>query len=319
VSTLVLAAHGSVDPRSSATTHAVIAQIRALRPGLDIRPAFCEKSSPSLSDALVAVAEEGRPGAVVTPLLLSDAYHARIDIPGVIAESQSRLRGLHVRQAGVLGEDPRLLRVVRERLARLDVTESDDGLGVLVVAVGSTDDAANAQTATVATALAEGTRWAGAAAAFATGPFHPDKPTVAEAAERLSAAGASRLVIAPWFVAPGFLTDRVATYAHCAGIPMAETLGPHRLVAETVLERFDEAAWWLRNEGTHGVSSSNSGGRLPDRGRSRQHNQPPSSSMVPNFRGAATPEMRWAPTTRLAGRNLAGQARRRPEDTRNDR
>jgi sirohydrochlorin ferrochelatase len=242
VTTLVLTAHGSRDPRSSATTYAVINQIRQSRPGLDVRAAFCEQTSPSLPDALSAVADDGRRDAVVVPLLLANAYHARVDIPGLIAESGPRLRGLQVRQAGVLGEDPRLLRVLAEQLARQGVSRLDGRLGVLVVAVGSTDDAANAQTSAVAATLLDGTRWAGVAAAFATGPFNSGKPTVAEAAERLRADGATRLVIAPWFLASGFLTDRVAGYARTAGIPMAPPLGAHRLVATTVLDRFDLAA-----------------------------------------------------------------------------
>jgi sirohydrochlorin ferrochelatase len=53
--------------------------------------------------------------------------------------------------------------------------------------------------------------------------------------------GATRLIIAPWFLAHGRITDRVAEYARTHGIPMAAPLGPHRLVADTVLDRFDEA------------------------------------------------------------------------------
>lgn len=47
--------------------------------------------------------------------------------------------------------------------------------------------------------------------------------------------------IASWFLAPWVLTDRVHTYAHGAGIPMTAPLGAHHLVAETVLDRFDQA------------------------------------------------------------------------------
>jgi len=234
VTTLVLTAHGSTDPRSSATTHAVVSQLRRMRPHLDVRAAFCEQNSPRLGDVLSDLAREKERAAVVTPLLLANAYHARVDIPGLIADSGVRLR---VRQADVLGEDDRLVRVLRERLARLGVSRRDSGLGVLVAAVGSTDAAVNAQTATVAPALAAATRWAGAVTAFATGPH----PSVAQAAEQLRARGAARLVLVPWFLAPGRITDRVADFARSAGIPMAPPLGAHRLVAATVLDRFDQA------------------------------------------------------------------------------
>lgn len=53
--------------------------------------------------------------------------------------------------------------------------------------------------------------------------------------------GATHLAIAPWFLAHGRITDRVAAYARDTGIPMAEPLGAHRLVAATVLDRVEEA------------------------------------------------------------------------------
>jgi sirohydrochlorin ferrochelatase len=225
VTTLVLAAHGSADPRSATNARAVVNQIRYMRPGLRVRVAFCELNTPRLADVLTR-------DAVVTPFLLADAYHARTDIPQQIASC-----GVAVRQADVLGEDERLVSVLHERLAELGVSTLDPRLGVVVVAIGSTHAAAKARTAQVARTAMAGTRWAGATTAFATG----SGPSVAQAANRLRRRGARRVVIAPWFLAPGRLTDRVAKYAAAAGIPMAAPLGAHRLVAETVLDRFDEA------------------------------------------------------------------------------
>jgi sirohydrochlorin ferrochelatase len=195
-----------------------------MRPGLDVQVAFCELNAPRLVDVLA-------PGAVVIPFLLADAYHARIDIPRQIARC-----GVGVRQADVLGEDDRLVSVLHERLAELRVHRLDAELGVLVVAIGSSHAAANARTARVARKLAAGTRWA-AATAFATG----SGPSPVQAANLLRRRGARYLVIAPWFLAPGRLTDRVRKYAATEGIPMAAPLGAHRLVAETVLDRFDDA------------------------------------------------------------------------------
>ncbi|MGV0794588.1 sirohydrochlorin chelatase [Mycolicibacterium sp. XJ1819] len=224
--TLVLTAHGSVDPRSAAVTHAVAGRIRRLRPWLDVRPAFLEKASPSLRDVLAGLPGRG----VVVPFLLADAYHARIDLPSVIEAS-----GADVQQAGVLGQDRALLSVLRQRLAESGVSPDDDGLGVLVVAVGSSSATANAHTGAVAEALHTGTRWVSTEVAFATGPY----PGVDDAAQLLRAKGARRVVIAPWFLAHGRITDRIADYAAAHGIPMAEPLGSHNLVAATVLDRFD--------------------------------------------------------------------------------
>jgi sirohydrochlorin ferrochelatase len=228
VVTLILTAHGSADPRSSETAFAIADQIRESRPGLDVRPAFCEQTAPTLRDVLAQT--PGR--AVVTPLLLANAHHARVDIPSSIGAA-----GARVRQADVLGEDPRLIAVMRERLTQAGVSPDDRGVGVIVVAVGSSWQAANARTADVAPALARGTDWAAATTALATGP----KPSLASAVARLRRFGAARVVIAPWFLAHGRITDRVAAFARDNCLAMAEPLGAHPLVAETVLERFDRA------------------------------------------------------------------------------
>ncbi len=223
---LVLTAHGSRDPRSAANARAVAGLVRRRRPGLDVRVAFCELNCPRLSDVLT-------PGAVVTPLLLADAYHARIDMPRQIANAGIA----DVRQADVLGEDDRLISVLREMLYNIGLSEHNTDLGVVVVAIGSTHAAANARTARVATKLAADTCWAGATTAFATG----SGPSLTDAAGDLRRRGARRLVVAPWFLAPGRVTDRVRHFACDAGATMAAPLGAHQLVADTVLDRFDQA------------------------------------------------------------------------------
>lgn len=225
---LILTAHGSADPRSSATTHAVAEQIRRLRPWLDVRVAFCERSEPNLRDVITDL---DRP-ALVTPLLLASAYHARVDIPAMLDGAK-----VPVRQAETLGEDPRLVEVLRQRLAERGVSPSARDTAVLVVAVGSSHAEANARTATVASALAAESQWAAVRVAYATGP----QPSVSDGIAELRSAGARRIVVAPWFIAAGRITDRVAASADSTGVEMSDPLGAHPLVAATVLDRFDRA------------------------------------------------------------------------------
>ena len=221
---LVLTAHGSADPRSAVVTHAVAEEIRRLRPNLDVRVAFCERSEPNLVDVLAGL--EG-PG-VVTPLLLASAFHARVDIPAMIAESGRE----DVLVADTLGEDPRLIEVLGERLAETGVAQP--GTGVLIVAVGSSHAAANVATATLADSLPG--EWADVRVVYAT-----TEPSVADGIAALRERGARRVAIAPWFIAPGRITDRVAALADTHGVAMAEPLGAHPLLAATVLDRFDLA------------------------------------------------------------------------------
>lgn len=229
VTTVVLTAHGSRDPRSAANTHAIAGHLRRLAPELAVQEAFCEHNAPNLRDVLGDL----RGDVVVAPFLLASAYHARIDIPAMIAQS-----GVPVRVAPALGEDDRLVQVLGERLAAAGASRFDSGLGVVAVAVGSSNADANAQTSRIAARLTRGTRWAGVEVAFATtGPT----PSVPEAVQRLREGGASRLMIAPWFLAHGRITDGIADYARREDIVLAEPLGAHRLVAATVLDRVETA------------------------------------------------------------------------------
>ncbi|MDH6245864.1 sirohydrochlorin chelatase [Mycobacterium sp. OTB74] len=223
---LIVTAHGSADPRSAANAREVARTVAALRRDVDVKFAFCEQNSPNLRDVLVDAPAD----SVVVPLLLADAYHARVDIPAMITSA-----GSAVRQANVLGEDDRLIHVLSQRLTHCGVSRLDSRVGVLVTAVGSSSAAANARTASVADHLVTGTHWR-AATAFAAGP----RPNLDEAAQLLRQQGATRLIIAPWFLAHGRITDRITEFARANDIPMAQPLGVHRLVADTVLDRFDE-------------------------------------------------------------------------------
>lgn len=209
-------------------THAIADEIRRQRSGVDVRVAFCEQNEPNLRTVL---GELDGPG-VVTPLLLASAFHARTDIPGMIADA-----GADVIQADTLGEDPRLVQVFRQRLAEAGITAATQRIGVLVVAVGSSHAAANTRTATVAEALRYSARWSDVQVAYATGP----EPTVMAGIDRMRSQGIRRIVLAPWFIAPGRITDRVAAIAQAEGLEMTAPLGAHQLVAATVLDRYDRA------------------------------------------------------------------------------
>lgn len=220
---LVPVAHGSRDPRSAATVRALVDEVRSRAPGLDVRPAFLDFDSPTLTDVLAGL--DGP--AVVVPLLLGSAYHARVDVPGIVAGFPG------VRVADVLGPDPRLLAVAVDRLAALGIAPGDPGVGIVLAGTGSSHAAANAVVQRAAR------RWPRATAGFATA-----EPGVPQAIAALRARGAERVAVASWFLAPGRLLDRV--YDQADGAPVAAALGAHPAVADVVLERFATAIRGLR-------------------------------------------------------------------------
>ncbi|WP_306360169.1 sirohydrochlorin chelatase [Nocardia sp. CC227C] len=263
---MILVAHGSRDPRSAATMHALTERISAARPDLDVRLAFLDLSTPSVEQVVATVAADGHSHAVVVPLLLGKAFHARVDLPGLLAHAGARHPRLRLTQADVLGPDPLLVEVLRDRVlesltagscgealrsARIDATSiaasrvdvdavaaspltSGPHLGVAVAAVGSSSTAANERTAQVARLLTAHTGWS-TEICFAT-----IEPTVTAALSRLRARGARQLLVAPWFLAPGLLTDRLATAA--PDVTHTAAIGTHPRLVQVALDRFDAAA-----------------------------------------------------------------------------
>lgn len=236
---LVAVAHGSRDPRSAATISALVEQVRRQRPGLDVRLSFLGLNTPRLPDALAAVAADGHRDAVVVPLLLGDAFHARVDVPDAVSRAARRHPGLRPRVAELLGHDPRLADVALRRLGEVAGPLDDPELGVVLAAIGSSHPAANAAVERLASAMASRHRWHGAIAAFATAV----SPGVSEAIERLRADGAGRVAVASWFLAPGLLPSRVlrASLAADPAIPVADPLGAHAAVAEVIVDRYRRA------------------------------------------------------------------------------
>lgn len=233
---LIAVAHGSRDPRSAATVAEVVGSVAAARPDLDVRTAFLDLTAPSVEQVVDAVAADGHTQAVVTPLLLGSAFHARVDLPGLLAAARARHLGLRLIQADVLGVDAALVGALRDRVlaARPWRDFADRRLGVAVAAVGSSSAAANARTAEVAARLAARTGWR-TEICFAT-----TTPSVARAISRLRDRGVDQALVAPWFLAPGLLTDRLV---HAAPEAVhADVLGAHPALTEVILDRYHAAS-----------------------------------------------------------------------------
>ncbi|HEX3781365.1 MAG TPA: CbiX/SirB N-terminal domain-containing protein [Pseudonocardiaceae bacterium] len=234
---MIALAHGSRDPRSAATIEELVGVIRDRQPGLDVRTAFLDLSAPRLVDVLGALHAEGHREAVVVPLLLGSAYHARVDIPGALSRAATRFPLLNLRVADVLGPDPRLDDAVLRRLVEAGVDLADDSVGVVLAGAGSSHTPANDAVAAVVRRLTRRTRWRATTAAFAAAA-DPDVPAAIAA---LRARGATTIGLGSWFLAPGRLPDRVSTQARevDAAVRIAAPLGTD--IAEIVIDRYLES------------------------------------------------------------------------------
>ncbi len=234
---LVAVAHGSRDPRAAATVAELAAAVRALRPDVPVHAAFLDHAAPAPDRVLAGLAADGAGTAVVAPLLLTAAYHSKTDIPGVLARARRAHPRLAVRTAATLGPDALLVAALERRLAEAGVAAGDPDTAVVLVAAGSSDPAANACVRDVARAWrARG--WRDAVPAFASAVT----PRPAAAVAALRAAGARRVAVASYFLAPGHFADKVRAESLAAGADaVSPVLGAAPELAELVLTRYTEA------------------------------------------------------------------------------
>ncbi|MBQ1099486.1 sirohydrochlorin chelatase [Streptomyces sp. b94] len=230
---LLVIAHGSRDPRHAATVHALVRRVRAVRPDVRVETGFLDFNVPSVQGVLESLETEGVRDVVALPLLLTRAFHAKADIPAVLADAPPRLR---IRQAEVLGPSPLLLSALERRLYEAGLTSADkSSTGVVLASAGSSDPEAIAVIAEIAREWRH-TGWCAVRPAFASASL----PRTEDAVRELRELGCARVAVAPYVLAPGHLPDRIARGAERADV-LADVLGPSPEVARVLLERYDEA------------------------------------------------------------------------------
>jgi sirohydrochlorin ferrochelatase len=232
---LVALAHGSRDKRSAATVQALVAELRATRPDLRIEAAFLELSRPSFSTVVDRLVRAGYDEIVVVPLLLTEAYHAKVDVPSAISAATEKHEGLKIRATSILGLETVFLEVLdrrlRDALKEARVRELD---ALVLAAAGSSDPLANQAVARLARLWGSKHRLPTVAAYASAAP-----PATGEAVRAFRAEGRRHIAVGSLFLAPGTLTDRAAELALEAGaVAVSAPLGADTEVARTILARY---------------------------------------------------------------------------------
>jgi sirohydrochlorin ferrochelatase len=258
---LFAVAHGSSDPRAAATVTALIGLVRARAadaglPGLPVQAAYLGHALPSVADALAALChalppdhpERNGRAAVVLPLLLTAAYHSDADLPAVLSRAGARLPGLRISYGRPLGPDERLLRAMDRRLAEAGGPASAAGAAgtaVVVAAAGSSRASANAEVARMAAAWRSARGWRQVVPAYASAAW----PTPGQAVAGLLSAGAPRVVVATYLLAPGVFADQILRESLAAGASaVSAPLGAAPEVADVIIERYRHAAGELQRQ-----------------------------------------------------------------------
>jgi len=226
---VLLVAHGSRDPRFAVTVTGIRDAVRRERPGVRVELAYLDLNAPLVGDVLDDLAVDDEPVTVV-PLLLGDGYHSRFDLPVLLDAARRRHPALTVAQTPVLGSAGRVAALAD----RLRETGADADAGVLMYAVGSSDERSDDAARRRGAELAD---LAGVPVEVVFATKLGEGAVELEAAlDRLRAAGARRVVGLPYFLSPGLLTERVETllFGLAAGSRIAAPLGDHPAVVDAV-------------------------------------------------------------------------------------
>jgi sirohydrochlorin ferrochelatase len=215
---LIAAAHGTADPRGIHEVHALVRELRRLRPDVPVSLGFVDVDVPALPSLVARVVAESNE-AVVVPLLLSSGYHVAVDVAGEAARRPGR-----VHAADALGPDPLLVDVLADRLG--DLARVDR---VVLAAAGSSDRRALLDCSATAALLAS----------------RVDRPVevgyVSGAGERLGpvlARQTGRVAVATYLLAPGAFADHVRRVA--AGHIVSAPLGADPRIATLALRRYEQ-------------------------------------------------------------------------------
>jgi sirohydrochlorin ferrochelatase len=220
---LIACAHGTRNAGGQEAIRRVLAEIEALRPGLEVLEAYVDVQEPELA-GVVAGLPEGTP-AVVVPLLLGTGYHVKVDIPKAIKDRPE------VVAAPPLGPDPRLAELLAHHLRSAGLEEND---GVLLAAAGSSLPDGSVDSEEQARQLAEllpnPVRVAYGASA------EPNVPDGVAALRAEVTKHGGRVIVSSYLLATGYFHDQLAKAG--ADVVTAPLL-PSPALAEIALERYD--------------------------------------------------------------------------------
>jgi sirohydrochlorin ferrochelatase len=229
---------------AEADTDGVGADVAAIAelscPGVDIRVGYLEGDAFSLADCIGTETEpsdDGHPGSVVVPLLLSPSHRADAALARIVEQSGQKVTvGSHLAPHPLVAEalHARLAEAGLARHARSSgISIAMGGRGIVVLSDTSEEAAAAASVAAVMLASRLSVPVVPASLA--------DPESIANAVVRLSESGAPSPVLAPCLIGPETNQSVLDELSRALSAPRAPTLGSHQAVGQLVAIRYGAA------------------------------------------------------------------------------
>ncbi|MGG5753746.1 sirohydrochlorin chelatase [Zafaria sp. Z1313] len=227
---VVACAHGTDNPEGRRLIDGLRAELQRRladhEPAIVVHEAYVDVQDPRLTGVLAGL-PAGEP-AVVAPLLLSEGFHTRVDIAEAVAARPATAA------VAPIGAQQDLARVLAERIRAAGWAEGD----AVVLASAGTREPRGQEQAREAAVLLSRQLGVPVTAAFCSAT----EPRVADAVAAARAAGASRVGVASYLLAPGFFHDRLAG---SGADYVSNPLLPSVMIAKCVVERLHEAGHLL--------------------------------------------------------------------------
>ncbi|GIH66508.1 sirohydrochlorin chelatase [Microbispora siamensis] len=257
---LLLIGHGSHDETGVAEFGRFVHRLRCRLDGLpaEVSGGFITNARPPLGDSIASLVARGHHHLIAVPLSLTGDRRALGDIPGTMALEQERHPTLEYDLGRPLGPDPRVLKLLAERLADAraemprfvtDEPPAEIGPGetaVVLVGHGSTDPAVNAEVHRVSRLFWE--THAADLLTVETAYVSHTRPGVPGGLERCRRLGAKRVIVLPYVLFAGGVLERIWAQALAYGanhegldIRCAEVIGDCEGLADVVIDRYEEA------------------------------------------------------------------------------
>ncbi|MFC6075947.1 sirohydrochlorin chelatase [Microbispora bryophytorum] len=257
---LLLIGHGTHDETGVAEFGRFVHRLRCRLDGLpaEVSGGFITNARPPLGDSITSLVARGHHHLIAVPLSLTGDRRALGDIPSTMALEQERHPTLEYDLGRPLGPDPRVLKLLAERLADAraemprfvtdeppaEITPGETA--VVLVGHGSTDPAVNAEVHRVSRLFWE--THAPDLLTVETAYVSHTRPGVPGGLERCRRLGAKRVIVLPYVLFAGGVLERIWAQALAYGanhegldIRCAEVIGDCEGLADVVIDRYEEA------------------------------------------------------------------------------
>ncbi len=216
---LTLLAHGSPDGRHSRDVSGLAERLSAARVATQV--AYLDHDTPTPAAAARALVRDGHRSTTVVPLLVSPAYHARVDVPAAVEAMRRAEPELSVVATDPIGLHPQLLDAAAE-LVRTSGRKLGPRTGVILAAAGSRDPRAVAGVDALVRARGSSIARALGVGAVRGAYLDGGRPLGRIRTLMRCVDLCTSFVVVPLVIADGVIRDRIVRAAALADLPVVE-------------------------------------------------------------------------------------------------